>query len=193
MNAAGTLLILSLSLVVVSGSQGAQSGGAYILDLSTIDGGGGQSSGGQYTLTGTIGQPDAAYSEGGSYELLGGFWPGGPLCIVDFEQFSIFAEYWLETGSGLLGDLNGNGYVDIDDLKFFVDEWLCVCPYNWPLTGRPLCIVDFPDFAFFAQYWLQSGAGLPADLNGNGYVDIDDLEFFVDDWLRPCPYNWPLK
>jgi len=108
-------------------------GGQYQIDWYTIDGGGGQSSGGQYVLNGTIGQPDASYSAGDSYELLGGFWPGGPLCFVDFEQFSTFADYWLETGGYLPADLDGNGTVNLYDLKFFVDEWLCGCPYNWPL------------------------------------------------------------
>jgi len=107
--------------------------GDYKIVWSTIDGGGGQSSGGQYIVTGTIGQPDAAYSASGNYELLGGFWPGGPLCIVEFDDFARFAEYWLETGSNLPGDLNGNGIVDLYDLKEFVLDWLCYCPYGWPL------------------------------------------------------------
>jgi hypothetical protein len=126
-----TLMAVCLSVFSVSAS--GQTGGQYILEWSTIDGGGGQSSGGQYSLTGTIGQPDAANSAGGNYELLGGFWPGGPLCFVDFEQFSTFAEYWLETGSNLPADLDGNGIVNLNDLKLFVNEWLCSCPYNWPL------------------------------------------------------------
>ena len=107
--------------------------GDYQIVWSTIDGGGGQSSGGQYVLTGTIGQPDASYSAAGSYELLGGFWPGGPLCFVDFPDFTNFAEYWLETGSDLPADLDGNGIVNLYDLKLFVEDWLCLCPYNWPL------------------------------------------------------------
>jgi hypothetical protein len=105
----------------------------YKIVWSTIDGGGGQSAGGQYVLTGTIGQPDAAYSEGGNYELLGGFWPGGPLCFVKFDSFVMFADSWLQTGSNLPADLDGNGVVNLNDLKLFVDEWLCLCPYNWPL------------------------------------------------------------
>jgi hypothetical protein len=105
----------------------------YQIALSTIDGGGGQSTGKQYVLNGTIGQPDAGYAQGGSYELLGGFWPGGPLCIVDFPDFSIFADYWLQTDTGLPADLDKDGDVDLDDLKLFVAEWLCACPYNWPL------------------------------------------------------------
>ena len=107
--------------------------GDYQIVWSTIDGGGGQSIGGQYVLSGTIGQPDAGYSEGGNYEVLGGFWPGGPLCFVDLPDFTSFADYWLQTGSNLPGDLNGNGIVDLYDLKEFVLEWLCYCPYGWPL------------------------------------------------------------
>jgi hypothetical protein len=105
----------------------------YQIVWSTIDGGGGQSSGGQYKLTGTIGQPDASYSAAGNYELLGGFWPGGPECFVDFPEFSVFADSWLEAGVNLPADLDGNGIVNLNDLKLFVDEWLCLCPYNWPL------------------------------------------------------------
>lgn len=111
----------------------AQTGGNYALTWNTIDGGGGQSSGGPYTLTGTIGQPDADWSAGGDYELLGGFWPGGPLCIVEFEDYAKFADEWLYTGADLSADLDGDGDVDFDDLGWFVDYWLACCPYNWPL------------------------------------------------------------
>jgi hypothetical protein len=122
------LLATVAILVIATGSRA-----DYQIAWSTIDNGGGQSAGGQYVLTGTIGQPDAGYSEGGSYELLGGFWPGGPLCLVDFEQFSLFADYWLETGTELPADLDTDGDVDLNDLKLFVFDWLCYCPYNWPL------------------------------------------------------------
>ncbi len=128
----GVITLLVVFLLVTVPALG-QSGGNYVLDWSTIDGGGGVSSGGQYIVTGTIGQPDAAYSAGGSYELLGGFWPGEPSCFVDFEDFARFAEYWLETGSDLPADLYEDGIVDLFDLKLFVDEWLCYCPYGWPL------------------------------------------------------------
>jgi hypothetical protein len=167
-------------------------GGQYDLRWHTIDGGGGRSACGQFVLTGTIGQPDAGSISGGQYKLLGGFWPGGPLCIVNFSDFAVFALYWLETGSGLPADFNGNGEVDIYDLKLFVEHWLCPCPYNWPLR-RPLCIVNFDDFARFAAYWLQSGSNLPADLDSSGFVDWKDLQKFVYEWLCVCPYNWPLR
>ena len=107
----------------------------YEINWYTIDGGGGRSSGGPYELVGTIGQPDAAYSSGGNYEILGGFWPGGPLCFVDFEHFARFAEQWWLTGTGLPADLDDDGYNKVDglDLQVFVDYWLCYCPTDWPL------------------------------------------------------------
>jgi hypothetical protein len=119
--------------MLISVSALGQSGGDYILDWSTIDGGGGTSSGGQYVLTGTIGQPDADYSAGGNYELLGGFWPGGPLCIVNFYDFARLADVWLESGTGLAGDIDKDSDVDMEDLRRFADYWLGCCPYNWPL------------------------------------------------------------
>jgi len=84
-------------------------------------------------LTGTTGQPDAGAMAGGDYELLGGFWPGGPLCIVEFHHFARLAERWLDTGAGLPGDLDADDDVDWADLSRFVDEWLYSCPSDWPL------------------------------------------------------------
>jgi len=128
---AAARLAISVMLLVVLTVSGAK--GGYDLIWKTIDGGGGTCSGGAYTLVGTIGQPDAAYSAGGQYELLGGFWPGGPLCIVDFHHFASFAGYWLETGSDLPADLYEDDIVNWRDLDVFVDEWLGYCPYDWPL------------------------------------------------------------
>ena len=110
--------------------------GEYELSWYTIDGGGGRSSGGPYELVGTIGQPDAAYSSGGNYEMLGGFWPGGPLCFIDFEHYARFAELWLVTGTDLPADLYEDEYNIVNglDLQVFVDYWLCYCPADWPLN-----------------------------------------------------------
>lgn len=123
------LLAISVLLVAVSGVGDAA--GPYEIPWYTIDGGGGQSSGGQYVLTGTIGQPDAAWSRAGNYELLGGFWPGGPLCIVEFADFARFAEYWWLRDLG--ADLNEDTEIDFKDLAWFTDYWLSYCPYRWPL------------------------------------------------------------
>ncbi len=108
--------------------------GDYEIRWSTIDAGGGTSSGGPYTLRGTIGQPDAADPAGEQYELSGGFW-AGESCIVDFEHFARFAQYWLDTGIGIPADLHkdAGNIVNYSDLEAFVYEWMYYCPYNWPL------------------------------------------------------------
>ena len=129
------LAVLLLAAVICSPAQAQD----YQINWYTIDGGGGTSSGGPYTLTGTIGQPDVAYSAGSGYELLGGFWPGGPLCFVDFESFAGLAEYWADEscdeGNNFCdgADFEPDGDVDLVDLRLFVDEWLCYCPQGWPL------------------------------------------------------------
>lgn len=60
-------------------------------------------------------------------------------------------------------------------------------------TGGALCFVNLEDFAKFAEYWLVSGSGLPADLYPDGIIDSDDLAELAYLWLRTCPYGWPLK
>ena len=54
-----------------------------------------------------------------------------------------------------IGDMDGNGNVDIDDLVLFAD------------------------------YWSQTDCGLcgGADFTGDGNVDIDDLTLFIEIWL----------
>lgn len=134
--ACGGLLLIWLVLLALSAP--VQGAGTYEISWYTIDGGGKITSG-DYALVGTIGQPDAGAMSGGSYELLGGFWPGGPLCIVDFQSFALFAEHWLEAGcdagNNFCGgaDLNHLGDVDLIDFGLFVDEWLYYCPYGWLL------------------------------------------------------------
>ena len=125
-NKQGILVALVVSGLIISSSWG-----QYELSWYTIDGGGGRSSGGSYELIGTIGQPDAAWSSGGSYELLGGFWPGGPLCFVDFGHFARFADYWLV--GDMTGDLDDSGEVDFGDVGWFSFFWLDYCPYGWQL------------------------------------------------------------
>lgn len=59
-------------------------------------------------------------------------------------------------------------------------------------TGSYDCIVDMEAFGKFAANWL-GGSGLPADLNGDGEVDIVDFAMLVDAWLCYCPGDWALK
>ena len=55
------------------------------------------------------------------------------------------------------------------------------------------CFADFEIFALFADYWRESGSDLPADLDEDNDVDLDDLDYFVAEWLFYCPNDWMLK
>jgi hypothetical protein len=131
MNTKWILILLCVCCATVSAD--------YKIDWYTINGGGGTMTGGQYKLTGTIGQPDAGYSAQGDIEVLGGFWPGGPICTVTLEDFAKFAQYWLDSpcdaGNTWCGgaDLNQTGSVGMDDFAEFVNVWMQLCPYGWPL------------------------------------------------------------
>jgi hypothetical protein len=48
---------------------------------------------------------------------------------LDFDDFAMFAEHWMESGCGHRywcggADINGSGAVDIDDLAIFAENWL---------------------------------------------------------------------
>jgi hypothetical protein len=63
--------------------------------------------------------------------------PPQPSCQVHFIHYARFAQHWLETGCGPPdwcggADLDHIHDVDEADLSFFGDEWLQVCPPDWP-------------------------------------------------------------
>ncbi|MHC4333063.1 MAG: sialidase family protein [Planctomycetota bacterium] len=71
--------------------------------------------------------------------IAGTIWdPGSPSCQVHFKHFAQFAQHWLQTrcdpGNNWCGgaDLNQMDGVDGVDLRLFVNEWLQVCPADWP-------------------------------------------------------------
>jgi len=53
------------------------------------------------------------------------------------------------------------------------------------------CIVDLSDLALFLGYWLDAGAGIPADFNSDNAVDLRDYNFLSQYWMENCPNNWP--
>jgi hypothetical protein len=113
----------------------AQTGGGYDLTWNVMGGGGdkGHDDGGVYSLRGTIGQPAVGVLTGGSYSLTGGFWAVPP---------------------GQPADVDGDGFVDVVDLLYFVDS------FGW-LEGDP--------------------AYSPAcDFNDDGAVDVVDLLILVE-------------
>ena len=106
--------------------------------------------------------------------------------ITNNIDFAWFAQYWLAKGSELPADLDRNGSVDISDLKLFSNDWMLMGNIrladkaDFNLDG----IVNFRDFAALAGDWQKSGAHKVTDLNGDGIIDIDDLDLFTQVWLQ---------
>jgi hypothetical protein len=50
-------------------------------------------------------------------------------------------------------------------------------------------VVDYADLEILASEWLVSGAGLAADLDGDGNVDFADYAKLADTWLEEL--LWP--
>ena len=50
--------------------------------------------------------------------------------------------------------------------------------------------VNFADFTYFAERWLESDCALSnnfcggADMDSSGKIDMDDLEIFAANWLN---------
>jgi len=122
--------------------------GAQELDLAwyTVDGGGTMfSSGAAFELGGTVGQADSGILAGGDFSLSGGFWrPPEFVCVT------------------CAGDMNGDGFVDGDDIDPFVA----------------------------ATFGESGGASQPcADMDGDGDIDADDVILLVARLLGIEPFG----
>ncbi len=94
-------------------------------------------------------------------------------------------------------DLNHDCYVDMLDLKMLAEHWLVKDPnYEYDLFEDG--IVNFYDFAFFAEYWTTNSDWenwqdencyevelLAGDIDDSGQVDLRDVSIFTSDWLAP--------
>jgi len=54
------------------------------------------------------------------------------------------------------------------------------------------CVVTLDHLIRFADDWLMSGAGIPADLDNSNNVDMIDYVLFTAYWMDFCPDAWPL-
>ena len=130
---------------------------------------------------------------------------------VDMGDLELIVYNWLQTGSDIPGDINSDNIVNFIDFAEFATDWpvipepadlngdgavdmgdLELIVYNWLQTGPDITgdinsddIVNFIDFAEFATGWPVIPK--PADLNGDGKVDMGDLELIVYNWLQTGP------
>jgi hypothetical protein len=91
-------------------------------------------------------------------------------------------------GEAICFNSNGCGY-------FTVSEEVNQPLYYFARDIEPLvanfdrdCDVDWHDYAVFASEYTDLPTDSFADLDGDGYVDIDDVAIFTDEWLLGVEY-----
>ena len=117
-------------------------------------------------------------------------------CYVDFLDFAMLANHWLEENPAYKYDLFGDGVVNEYDLMVFAEGWLD-CSYweNWQddncyeveLLAADLNldgVVDFRDFAILAGDWGSDDNCIAADVDNSGEVDYHDISIMADEWLQ---------
>ncbi len=122
------------------------------------------------------------------------------ICVLSFvlaEQVQSGGGYKLISGEvGISGESSGGGYSQVGSV--LVTDGNEMSGGGFTMTEVPTvmsddCIIGFEDFARLADYWMQSGTGLPADLYEDGFINSDDLIEIVNLWLCYCPFGWPLR
>jgi len=106
---------------------------------------------------------------------------------VDFADFALLANNWLESGTGLIGDFDDSNTVDINDLMVFCWYWLTEYSEYQQCQDADLDnngIIAFEDMAILAQNWLLTGEGLTGDFDTSNMVDYNDLSVMTDCWLK---------
>ncbi len=91
-------------------------------------------------------------------------------------------------GSGGIIDSN-EAYCENDELIIELPDF----EKDIAVKVKPLCTVNFYDLETFCSQWLQTGSGLEANLDGLGLVDFRDFSFLAEYWLQPCPNDWPIE
>jgi len=126
------------------------------------------------------------------------------LSVILLTSSSLLGDYeiswWTVDGGG--GQSSGGNYelrgtigqpdanLQPHVFEFPDDSYYALAGGYWP--GFNICVVDLDDLQKFVIYWLDSGAGIPADIDNSGFVDFADFSDLNYYWLRLCPADWPL-
>jgi hypothetical protein len=113
--------------------------------------------------------------------------------VVDVGPGEIINNLDFGNQRNMAGDFDGDRDVDMVDLATLCEQWLLeklsadIAPYC------PDGIVNFLDWAIFANAWQSTISPLSPNWNeqcdiapegGDGIVDMDDLTVFVNQWLQ---------
>ena len=105
--------------------------------------------------------------------------------FVNFYDYCILAQEWLEEGNPLQADLVDDNRIDEQDLGAFCAQWLMPCYQCSRADIYSDGKIDFKDYCLLANNWQKEGS-LAGDITGDGTVDIEDLQVLVFHWAVSC-------
>ncbi len=130
--------------------------------------------------------------DGSGYGIFGEVGPVIPCAdftddwFVDFEDYCILAEEWLEELNPLNTDLVDDNIINGRDLNAFCEQWLRACYECNEVDIYADGKIDFKDYALLAGDWLAVGPGLEGDITGEGAANLTDLKAVLYHWLSNC-------
>jgi hypothetical protein len=98
---------------------------------------------------------------------------------VDYNDLSIFVDYWLQAGQCIPSDLDRSQSVNLKDFSIFAREWpLCGAHLSyWNLVGRPECWC-----ASVNPRQCHGDADGRAETKGRYWVYLEDLNILLAAW-----------
>lgn len=129
--------------------------------------------------------------DGAGYGIFADFIPR-PACgnmtddlFVDFDDFSILANNWLQNASMPI-DLTNDCFIDEQDLLILSGNWLCHCHDCDQADCSFDGVVNFEDYALWSPENNKTGFNY-FDINQDGFVNLQDLAIINSQWLNTCP------
>ncbi len=134
-------------------------------------------------------------ANGGSGDLPfagGGF--VGELSLLNYYNYALdtddlLTSYHAIVGS-VLGDVDGDGFVGIDDLDILLTHWNTSAPTIAAIDLDGDNFVGIDDLDILLTHWNTKPLVHPSvDMNGDGFVGIDDLDILLACWNKSSDSN----
>ena len=107
-----------------------------------------------------------------------------PVIVKGFDNGSYLVEVYATRGTG---GIIASGYANpVSGMLAYT-----LPDFSKDIAVKVTRVVNFRDFAAFADQWRQTGSNLSADLNHDGSVDLADLNALAGHWSNKCPASWP--
>ncbi|MHC4571906.1 MAG: hypothetical protein ACYS0C_07505 [Planctomycetota bacterium] len=138
----------------------------------------------------TVWQSDG--QDGSEYGIFGEFGPKKGSAeltgdgFVNFRDYCVLAEEWLEEGNPLKADLFDDNKIDGQDLEVFCEQWLTPRYECGEVDINSDSKIDFKDYGLWAGNWSKQGPNLNGDITGEGIVNMADLKALVFHWTQTC-------